>query len=195
MNNMKKNMIYAVLILAIAAFGLYSFTRPHKTFAPLKQSFHELSVRSLDGSSTIDFSKFKGKKVLCVNTASQCGFTRQYAGLEKLSQKYKDQLVVIGFPCNQFGEQEPWEAARIGDFCKQRYGVTFLLSEKVIVKGDSAHPVFQWLTQKNNNGVKDVKVRWNFGKFLVSEKGKFIEYFPSDVEPEDPKLIALIEKK
>lgn len=193
---MKKNMIY-VLVLALAAFGLYSFVNANKfkPHAPLKQSFYDLSIKSLDGSSTIHFSDFKGKKVLCVNTASQCGFTRQYEGLQKLSEKYKGQLVVIGFPCNQFGEQESWDAARIGDFCQKRYGVTFPLSEKIEVKGDSAHPVFQWLTQKNNNGVKDVKIRWNFGKFLVSEKGKFIEYFPSDVEPEDPKLVSLIEKK
>jgi len=190
---MKKIMICG---LALVTFVLYSFIeKEQNTFASLKMPFHDLSIKSLDGKSTIHFKDFKGKKILCVNTASQCGFTRQYDGLEKLYKKYSDKLVVIGFPCNQFGEQEPWEADRIEQFCKARYGVTFPLTEKIEVKGDSANVVFQWLTQKKNNGVKDVKIRWNFGKFLISEKGKFIEYFPSDTEPDDPKLISLIEKK
>jgi glutathione peroxidase len=188
-------MIYG-LLLAIVLFGLYSFVfADKKKSAPLKKSFYELSIQSLDGKSTIDFSAFKGKKVLCVNTASQCGFTRQYAGLEKLYEQHKDKLVVIGFPCNQFGDQEPWEADHIEQFCKNRYGVTFPLTEKIQVKGDSTHMVYQWLTEKQNNKVKDVTIRWNFGKFLIDEKGKFVEYFPSDTEPDDPKLIALIEGK
>lgn len=193
---MKKSMIYG-LLLAVVVFGLYSFVfkKEKSNFAPLKKSFYELSIKSLDGKSTINFSDFKGKKVLCVNTASQCGFTRQYSGLEKLYEKYKGSLVIVGFPCNQFGDQEPWEAAHIEEFCKSRYGVTFPLTEKIEVKGDSAHQVYQWLTQKQNNGVKDVKIRWNFGKILIDEKGKFVEYFPSDVEPDDAKLISFIEKK
>ena len=188
-------MIYG-LALALVVFGLYSFINKSKQqLPPLKKSFYELSIKSLDGKSTINMSSFKGKKILCVNTASQCGFTRQYDGLEKLSQKYKDKLVVIGFPCNQFGEQEPWEAKKIGEFCKARFGVTFLLTQKIDVKGDSTNEVYQWLTMKQNNKEKDVKIRWNFGKFLISENGKFIEYFPSDTEPDDAKLAELIEKK
>ena len=192
---MKKSIICGVA-LALVTFVSFSFIhKEKKTSAPLKKSFYELSIKSLDGKSTINFKDFKGKKILCVNTASQCGFTRQYDGLEKLYKKYNDKLVVIGFPCNQFGEQEPWEAGRIADFCKSRYGVTFPLTEKINVKGDSTNIVFEWLTHKENNKVKDVNIRWNFGKFLISEKGKFIEYFPSNTEPDDPKLIALIEKK
>jgi glutathione peroxidase len=121
--------------------------------------------------SVIKFSDFRGKKVLCVNTASECGFTPQYAELEKLYEKYKDKLVVVGFPCNQFGEQEPGTAAKIGEFCKRRYGVTFPLSEKIDVKGDNQNDVYKWLTTKSYNKVKDVEVRWNFRKFLIDEEG------------------------
>ncbi|MFI5221659.1 MAG: glutathione peroxidase [Bacteroidia bacterium] len=191
---MKKLLIF-IFSSAVAGMTFFGFiTRNEKTAAPLGKSFYDLSIKSLDGKSTIKLSNFKGKKVLCVNTASQCGFTYQYEKLEKLYEKYKGKLVVIGFPCNQFGEQEPWEADHIEMFCKGRYSVTFPLTEKINVKGDSAHLVYQWLTQKKNNHEKDVNIRWNFGKFLISEKGKFIEYFPSKVEPDDPALIALIEK-
>jgi glutathione peroxidase len=157
--------------------------------------FHELSIKALDGKKDIRFADFKGKKVLCVNTASECGYTPQLEGLQKLAEKYKDKLVVIGFPCNQFGEQEPGSATKIQEFCSRRYGVTFQLTEKIDVKGDKQHLVYQWLTQQKYNKVKDVNVRWNFGKFLVDENGKFIEYFPSGVTPDDPKLIAAIEGK
>ncbi len=191
---MKKTLLSAILFTTIALV-IYSFTnRKEKKSNPPKISFYDFSIKSLDGKSTINFSSFKGKKVLCVNTASMCGFTRQYDGLEKLYEKYKNKLVIIGFPCNQFGEQEPWDAKQIGEFCKGRYNVSFPLTEKIIVKGDSAHAIYKWLTQKEMNGVKDVKIRWNFGKFLIDEKGKFVEYFPSDTEPEDPKLSSLIEK-
>lgn len=182
----------AFSIIMIVLYGFVQKKQTYKTI--LGKSFHDLSIQSLDGKKTINFKDFKGKKVLCVNTASQCGFTRQYSGLQKVQDKYKDKLVVIGFPCNQFGEQEPWEPVRIQEFCTGRYAATFQLTQKIDVKGDSAHAVYQWLTHKKSNGVKDVNIRWNFGKFLISEKGKFIEYFPSDVEPDDPKLIALIEK-
>jgi glutathione peroxidase len=189
-----KKMIIRGLLLAASITGLLSFSKSEKETAPLRLSFYDLSIKSLDGKSTINFKDFEGKKVLCVNTASECGFTRQYRGLQALADKYKDKLVVIGFPCNQFGGQEPRDPEWIGLFCSERYGVSFPLSEKVYVKGDSAHIVFQWLTQKKNNKVKDVKVRWNFGKFLVDEKGRFMEYFPSEVEPNDPALVAMIEK-
>ncbi len=191
---MKKS-LSVIVVLFIASVFIFGFVNSNKKkSAPMGKSFYDLSIKSLDGKSIINFNDFKGKKILCVNTASQCGFTRQYLGLEKLYEKYKDKLVVIGFPCNQFGEQEPWEPSHIEEFCKNRYGVTFPLTEKIRVKDDSTHAVYQWLTQKKNNGVKDVKIRWNFGKFLISEKGKFVEYFPETTEPDDKKLIELIEK-
>jgi len=188
-----KKIVLSITFLSSMVFGFLSFNT-EKQSAIFGKSFYDLSIKTLDGKSTINFKDFKGKKILCVNTASQCGFTRQYDKLEKLYEKYKDKLIVVGFPCNQFGEQEPWDPYKISEFCKSRYGVTFPLSEKIEVKGDSAHVVYQWLTQKKFNGVKDVKIRWNFGKFLISEKGKFIEYFPETTEPDDPNLISLIEK-
>ncbi len=185
------------ILAAIVVLGiLYSFkTRQKVDFPPLKKKFHDLSIKSIDGQSTIDFSKFKGKKVLLVNTASECGFTPQYEALQALSEKYKDKLVVIGFPCNQFGEQEPGDGATIEKFCRNRYSVTFPLSEKIDVKGEKQHEVYQWLTMKQNNNKEDVNVRWNFGKFLVDEKGKLLGYFPSKTKPDDPSIISLIEEK
>ncbi|MDX5320528.1 MAG: glutathione peroxidase [Bacteroidota bacterium] len=156
----------------------------------MNHSFHDLSIKTLDGSGTINFADFKGKKVLCVNTASECGYTYQYEGLEELHQKYKDQLVLIGFPCNQFGGQEPGAPEEIADFCKKNFGVTFLLTEKIDVKGDNQHPVYQWLTQKEHNGVDDYTVKWNFNKFLIDEEGNLIGYFESGVKPMDEKITS-----
>jgi glutathione peroxidase len=156
-------------------------------------SFYELSISALDGKKTISFSDFKGKKVLCVNTASKCGYTSQYEGLEKLHKRFGDKLVVIGFPCNQFGGQEPGGAEEISGFCEKNYGVTFLLTEKTDVKGSKAHPVYQWLTQKSKNGKADYTIRWNFNKFLIDENGQIMEHFGSGVTPDSKELISLIE--
>lgn len=190
-----KKIIPVVLIVTFFAGVLAYANKPAAMTPPsLSKNFYDLSIKSLDGKSVIKFSDFKGKKVLLVNTASECGFTPQLSALEKLSQKYKDKLVVIGFPCNQFGEQEPGTPEKIGQFCKVRYGVTFPLSEKIEVKGDNQHDVYKWLTSKSYNKSKDVDVRWNFGKFLIDENGKFVEYFPSQVAPMDEKIVSLIEK-
>lgn len=147
------------------------------------KDFYSLSIKALDGSKTINFNQFKGKKVLLVNVASECGYTPQYKELQALHNQYKDKLVVIGFPCNQFGGQEPGASKDIAAFCEKNYGVTFLLTEKIDVKGDKQHAVYQWLTKKALNGVSDASVKWNFNKFLVDETGNWIEYFPSSVKP------------
>lgn len=190
-----KRLLLSLVAITALAFGFTYATKPSKMMTPPPKKFHDLTIKSLDGKSVIKFSDFKGKKVLCVNTASECGYTPQYKDLQKLSEKYPSDLVVIGFPCNQFGEQEPDDAAKIGTFCKARFGVTFLLSEKIDVKGDNQNDVYKWLSSKDYNKVKDVNVRWNFGKFLVDENGKLLEYFPSQVAPMDPQIISLIEKK
>lgn len=156
----------------------------------MNTDFYSLSIKSLDGKSTINFSDFKGKKILCVNTASECGYTYQYEGLQELYDKYKEQLVVIGFPCNQFGKQEPGTSDEIAGFCKKNYGVNFPLSEKIDVKGDNQHPVYQWLTQKEQNGVGDYSIKWNFNKFLIDENGKLIAYFESGVKPMDDAITS-----
>ena len=145
-------------------------------------SIYDFKVEALDGS-TIDFSKYKGKKILVVNTASKCGYTKQYEGLEKLYEQYKDKLVIVGFPANNFGGQEPGTNTEIGEFCKKNYGVTFPMAAKISVKGDDTAPIYKWLCSKAENGVLDAEIKWNFGKFLLDENGSLISYFPSKVEP------------
>jgi glutathione peroxidase len=148
------------------------------------------------GGGTIDFSAFKGKKIMIVNTASYCGNTPQYKDLEALYEKYKDKLVIVGFPANNFGAQEPGTNAEIKEFCTKNYGVTFPMAEKVSVKGDDIHPLFKWLVEKSNElagGVTEEDaarkqflqnpIIWNFTKFLVDEKGNLIAVFHHKVKP------------
>lgn len=146
------------------------------------KSIYQFKVESIDGGK-IDLSKYKGKKILVVNTASKCGFTPQYEGLEKLYETYKDKLVIIGFPANNFGGQEPGSNAEIKEFCTGKYNVSFPMASKVSVKGTDVAPIYQWLTQKSMNGVLDATIGWNFNKFLLDENGKLLAYFPSKVEP------------
>jgi len=188
-----------VIVLLIAGTGFLFYSFKFKTYKldpsvhPATKSFYDLSITGIDGK-TINFFELKGKKVLCVNVASECGYTPQYSDLEKLQTKYKDKLILIGFPCNQFGGQEPGNNETIQRFCKEKYGVHFLITDKIEVKGNNQHPVYQWLTQKELNGKGDYEVKWNFNKFLISEKGELIQYFPSAVKPFDQILISLIEK-
>ena len=151
-------------------------------------SVYDFKVPGLDGN-TIDLAKYKGKKILIVNTASKCGFTPQYADLEKLYVKYQDKLVIIGFPANNFHQQEPGTNAEISEFCTKNYGVTFPMAEKVDVVGDSIHPLFKYLTDEAHKlGVADPVIGWNFTKFLVDENGKLIAVFPSKVKPMDDQV-------
>ncbi|SHE70819.1 glutathione peroxidase [Flavisolibacter ginsengisoli] len=145
-------------------------------------SIYDFKVPGLSGG-TIDFSQYKGKKILIVNTASQCGNTPQYADLEKLYEKYKDKLVIIGFPANNFGGQEPGSNSEIKEFCTKNYGVTFPMAEKVSVKGDDIHPLFKYLVKEAEKlGEKD-PIKWNFTKFLVDENGKLVKVFFHKVNP------------
>ena len=146
------------------------------------KSIHSFKVEALDGS-TIDFSKFKGKKILVVNTASECGFTPQYADLEKLYETYKNKLVIVGFPANNFGGQEPGANHEIATFCQKNYGVTFPMAAKISVKGDNIAPIYKFLTQKKENGVKDTEIKWNFTKILLDEKGHILDSFESKITP------------
>ncbi|MFZ9661705.1 MAG: glutathione peroxidase [Chitinophagaceae bacterium] len=145
-------------------------------------SIYDFKVPGLEGD-VIDMSKFKGKYMLIVNTASKCGYTKQYADLQKLYEGNKSKLVIIGFPANNFMRQEPGTNAEIKEFCQRNYGVSFPMAEKVSVKGDDIHPLFQWLTDKQKNGVMDADIKWNFTKFLVDPKGKLVAVFPSSVNP------------
>lgn len=146
------------------------------------KNIYSFKVDGLDGS-IIDFSAFRGKSILIVNTASECGFTPQYAELEELYEKYKDKLVIVGFPANDFGGQEPGSDAEIGNFCKKNYGVSFPMASKVSIKGTDSAPIYQWLTQKNLNHVLDAEVKWNFNKFLIDRNGNLLAHYPSATSP------------
>lgn len=153
---------------------------------------YDFKVPALDGS-TIDLAKYKGKKILIVNTASKCGFTPQYADLEKLYETYKDKLVIIGFPANNFAQQEPGSNKEISEFCTKNYGVKFPMAEKVDVVGDNIHPLFKYLTDEAHKlGVADPVVKWNFTKFLLDENGKLIAVFPSKIKPTDEQITSKI---
>ena len=158
-----------------------------------QESIYEIKIKNIDGNY-IDFNSFRGKKLLFVNVASECGFTSQYTALEQLQRKYKDELIVIGVPCNQFGGQEPGSTEQIKNFCRNEYNVSFLLTEKVKVKGKDAHPLYKWLTDRSKNGKSGSSVKWNFQKYLVDEKGDLIDYFLSTTRPLSPKIIKLIEQ-
>ncbi|WP_299520898.1 glutathione peroxidase [Winogradskyella sp.] len=151
------------------------------------KSIHDIKIDSLQGQP-IDLSQFKGKKLLFVNVASKCGFTPQYRELQKLHETYKDRLVVIGVPCNQFGKQEPGNPEEIEAFCQVNYGVSFLITEKIDVKGPNQHPLYEWLTTKAINGKQNSTVKWNFQKYLIDESGEFIDFFYSITKPTNQRI-------
>lgn len=182
---MKKIFIF---LLSVVAFlqncAQKSDVSKAKTEELMGKTIYDFKVESLDGGE-INFADYKGKKILIVNTASECGFTPQYADLEKLHDQYKDQLVIVGFPANNFGGQEPGSNEEIGKFCQKNYGVTFTMAAKVSVKGDATAPIFKFLTEKELNGVKNTTIMWNFTKFLLDENGKLIDSFVSTTKPTD----------
>lgn len=144
-------------------------------------SVYDFKLKTIDGKN-FNLAAYKGKKLLIVNTASKCGFTPQYSELQKLADQYKDKVVVIGFPANNFGGQEPGANLAIKEFCQKNYGVTFPLSEKISVKGDDINPLFKFLTTTDNPDFKG-EIQWNFEKFLIDENGKLIHRFRSTVKP------------
>ncbi len=152
------------------------------------------SYADIDGN-TIKVSDFKGKKIMFVNTASYCGNTPQYDKLEALYKKYSSTFVIIGFPCNQFGAQEPGTDSTIKVFCTGIYHVTFPMASKIDVLGPNQHPIYKWLTSKSMNDTMDSQIAWNFQKYLLDEKGKFVAMFSNTMQPDDPSIIAAIEKK
>ncbi|HEX9179998.1 MAG TPA: glutathione peroxidase [Burkholderiales bacterium] len=156
---------------------------------------HEFKVSALDRRGGIKLGDYAGKVLLLVNTASECGFTPQYAGLEKLWRDYRDRgLVVIGFPCNQFGAQEPGSATEIAQFCEKNFGVTFPMADKVEVNGAGAHPLWKYLTREAPGLLGSQAIKWNFTKFLVDREGRVLERFAPTTKPEDlrKKIEALL---
>ena len=177
---MKLTTIITLIMITITSFG-----QPGKTF-------HDFTVQTIDGK-TISLSQFKGKKVLVVNTASKCGFTPQYADLEKLYQQYGgEKFTIIGFPANNFLGQEPGTNEEIQHFCQVNYGVTFPMMAKISVKGDDIDPLYQWLTTKELNGMMDAKVTWNFQKFMIDENGHLAGMVPPKEKPFSEKIVNWI---
>ncbi|MBA4409437.1 MAG: glutathione peroxidase [Odoribacter sp.] len=159
-----------------------------------QKSFYDFKVKDIEGGD-FSLSNLKGKKVLVVNTASKCGNTPQYADLEKLYKEFGNQkFVIIGFPANNFGKQEPGTDSEIAEFCEKNYGVTFLMMSKISVKGDDIHPLYKWLTTKSENGVLDSEVTWNFQKYLIDENGKLVDMVAPKVKPDDEKILSWIKK-
>jgi len=160
-----------------------------------QRSFYDFKVKTLSGEE-FDLSDLKGKKVLVVNTASKCGLTPQYKDLEALYNKYKDRnFVVIGFPANNFMNQEPGTNEEIAEFCEANYGVSFPMMEKISVKGDDQHPLYTWLTTEKLNGKMDSEVKWNFQKYMIDEKGNLVGVIPPKEKPDSEKIINWIEGK
>jgi glutathione peroxidase len=172
---------------------LFSLFSKSTDAQPIPKSIYDFKVKALD-ESVINFASFKGKKILIVNTASKCGYTPQYKNLEALHQRYKDQLVIVGFPANNFLWQEPGDNATIAEFCQKNYGVSFVMAAKISVKGNDMAPIYQWLTQKKYNHNSNSSVKWNFQKYLIDEKGNLIQMFSSGVDPLDAAIIQAIEK-
>ena len=178
---MKK--IALIFSMAILASGVFA-----------QQSFYDFKVKDIEGNN-FDLSSLKGKKVLVVNTASKCGLTPQYEQLQELFEKYGgDNFTIIGFPANNFANQEPGTNKEIEEFCQKNYGVTFTMMDKISVKGDDMNPLYQWLTQKSKNGVMDSEVSWNFQKYLIDEKGNLVKMISPKVKPTDEEVVAWISK-
>ena len=191
---MKSNKYYKfipVSIIAIIGFVTMSVMVNVDKQSEPTSSLYDLKIKSLSDED-IDLSEFKGKKILFVNVASKCGFTPQYEGLQKLHDKYSDKLVIIGVPCNQFMNQEPGTSEEIVSFCQKNYGVSFLMTEKIDVKGKNIHPIYEWLTTKKINGNIDSSVKWNFQKYLIDENGQLLDIFSSKIKPGSEEIIRAI---
>jgi|SRR6218665_364452 len=159
------------------------FTKPKNVKIPMgAKSFYDFKMKAIDGKE-IDFSTFKNKKVLIVNTASECGYTPQYTELQELHEKFGSKVTVIGFPANNFGGQEPGDNMSIGAFCQKNFGVTFQLFEKSDVIGDKQNELYKWLSDKDQNGWNTEQPNWNFCKYLISENGELLKFYTSAVSP------------
>jgi len=179
------------LLTMLMAFFFWGAPRQAAHNVPSR--IYDYKVDGLEGG-TIDFSQFKGKKILIVNTASKCGFTPQYADLEKLYESHKDKLVIVGFPANNFMWQEPGTNTEIAAFCQKNYGVHFPMAAKISVKGKNMAPIYQWLTNKDYNHYQNSSVKWNFQKYLIDEKGNLVAIFPPSTNPMSEEVIKAVEQ-
>lgn len=197
---MKNTYLFAGLAVIVMACSAPASQTP--TAAPAETSntkkmktLHDFKVTDINGKS-FDLASLKGKKVMVVNTASECGLTPQYENLEKLYRQYGgDKFTIIGFPANEFGAQEPGSNEQIAAFCSKNYGVTFPMMSKVVVKGEGICEVYRWLTSKDLNGVEDTEVQWNFQKYLIDENGHYVKMIAPRTLPDDPEVVAWITGK
>jgi len=179
MKIMKWQLLFSIILLPVVVSA--------------QSGFYDFKVKTLEGED-FNLASLKGKKVMVVNTASKCGYTPQYKDLEELYMQYEGKLVIIGFPANNFLNQEPGSALEIRQFCTDKYSVTFPLMEKISVKGKDMHPLYKWLTSKELNGVMDSEVKWNFQKYLIDENGKLVDVLYSKEKPGSEKVIAWLGK-
>lgn len=186
MKNLKN---IAIILLGAMAVGAAPAQPTSVQPAP---KFYDFSIETLDGRQ-VSLSALRGKKVMVVNTASKCGYTKQYADLQSLYERYgANGFEVVGFPSNNFKNQEPGTNEEIAAFCSANYGVTFLMSTKIDVTGEAQHPLYRWLTQKSENGVMDSEVKWNFQKYLIDEAGKLVEVVYSKEKPDSDRIVEWI---
>ncbi len=184
-----KNTLLYVLFLSFITLSCYGNEKESK----MDGNIYQFTAKTLDGKDK-SLADYKGKVLLIVNVASKCGFTKQYSGLEELYKEYKDQgFEILGFPCNQFGSQEPGSSEEIAEFCSLTYGVTFPMFEKIDVNGDNAHPLYKYLKSEASGMITDA-IKWNFTKFLVDKDGKVVDRFASQTTPESiaPKVKELL---
>lgn len=179
-----------LLIPVLSFFGLGASRYPQNRFSGAK-SIYEFTLKTIDGKE-LSLAQFKGKKMLLVNVASECGYTPQYKPLQQLHEKHGDKLMIIGFPANNFGGQEPGSNTEIKTFCTKNYGVTFQMMEKISVKGDDSHPLYKFLSNKEENGTCGDVPTWNFCKYLIDENGKIIKFFNQKVDPMSADITSLL---
>ena len=184
-------MIKTINIILVLLITLLSVEYSSDLKKNAKMPIYEIKIKDIEGKK-IDLSEYKGKYVLFGNVASNCGFTRQYKDLQSLYDKFNDELVVVGVPCNQFGAQEPGSEEQISIFCSEKYNVTFPMTEKISVRGSNQHPLYNWLTSKELNGRKESSVKWNFQKYLVDKDGNLIDYWYSLTSPMSSKITNYI---
>ena len=189
--------IIVICLFIITISFVYAFFNKNEAvnISDKSFSFYDYEAKSIDGK-TIKLKEFKGKKIIIVNVASKCGYTPQYSDLQKLYEKYKDKITILGFPSNDFLWQEPGKNSSIKEFCQIKYGVSFPLFEKVVVKKNKKqHDMYAWLSHKKLNGWNDKSPSWNFCKYLINEKGDLVNFLTSSVTPFDEQIISFIENE
>lgn len=181
----------SLLLVCMQTIGLQAPETTINSDNTMKSSFYDFKMKDLDGKE-VDFSSYEGKKIMVVNVASKCGYTPQYEALQKLYEDHSDKIVILGFPANNFGGQEPGTNDEIKSFCSENFGVTFPVFEKISVKGFDKHPLYRWLSDPELNGWNSDEPNWNFCKYILDEKGELIKFFPSAVKPLDEEILSLI---